>query len=273
MPVTQYDRAKLPRGDVNLLQTEIDAAISPRTVFEGPYWGVNGGIIVYTDDTLTAPQEAALDAAIAAHAGTPTDLIPPDIRENYNYVVIDDSNSPYTPGGEDYIYVDASAGIVQITLQSAAEGKQYWIEVKDGANTVSVEPVGGDSIDGGGSFNLIGTGSGRHIAPSSDTEWHSINIVASQAPRDVFASAVNIALSASDLGRTLLLTAGANATLPDPSVVVLGWWIEIKEAADLNTSDINPFAGENIDTVAGTLNLARLEARTLVTDGTDWWTI
>jgi hypothetical protein len=80
-------------------------------------------------------------------------------------------------------------------------------------------------------------------------------------------------LVAADIGKVMLLTGGNNATLPSPATVGPGWWIDIKEAGNSNLSDIVRAGAENIDGSAADVSLSRYESRTLVTDGTDWWSI
>jgi hypothetical protein len=91
--------------------------------------------------------------------------------------------------------------------------------------------------------------------------------------RTIATSAVNVVLVTADLGQVILLTSGANATLPAPGTVGSGWWVDIKEAGNSSLSDIVPSGAEDIDGTAASESLGKYEARTMVTDGTDWWSI
>lgn len=168
---------------------------------------------------------------------------------------------------------DTAPGYLTQKLTTATTGVA-WTEVNDGGDEDIRLDVDSASEGGQGLVELAtqaeadaGTDDTRALTPLK------LATAPMKQKRAMDVGGGPITLVTADLAKVVLLTGGNNATLPDPATVGSGWWVDLKEAGNSNLSDIVPNAAENIDGSGGALSLSRYEGRTLVTDGTDWWSI
>ena len=74
-----------------------------------------------------------------------------------------------------YLLCDTSSNAVTVTLPAVAAASGYLITVKniDGANNVTVQATGAETIDGGATDTLAGLSSGGYLSDGSN--WHIVN--------------------------------------------------------------------------------------------------
>jgi hypothetical protein len=168
---------------------------------------------------------------------------------------------------------DTTPGYLLDKMTTATAGVA-WTEINDGADEDLQLDIDSASTGGQGLIELAtqtevntGTDTTRAVTPAT------LAGTPMAQKRTIVASAIDITLVAANLGSVVLLTSGANATLPAPGTVGSGWWVDIKEAGNSTLSDIVPSGVEDIDGTAASESLGKYEARTMVTDGTDWWSI
>lgn len=89
-------------------------------------------------------------------------------------VTITHSDSPYTVTSQNLIFVDASGGNVFIHLPTAATGNQIFVSRLDASTTYvcEVDPVGGQTINGAGSFQLKYQYQSNVFISNGSTKWN-----------------------------------------------------------------------------------------------------
>jgi hypothetical protein len=161
------------------------------------------------------------------------------------------------------VLADASAGNVVITMPavSAAVGAVFQFKRVDStANTVTINRVGGDTIDGATSAILVGQYDFWEIRSDGVSAWRGLGALASAITAvgqcRLILSAGSLKLSAMDGNR--LTVNGRNCTIPDAGVTLAAtgltattrYYIYAVAAAGVVTSLEASTTGHSIDTTA-----------------------
>tara|TARA_Y100000296_G_C5109182_1_gene224204 strand:+ start:340 stop:849 length:510 start_codon:yes stop_codon:yes gene_type:complete len=150
MPVTKYTKPMGGTPDLVQLTDEINAdpTIAPKTVdsSKGLVW--TDQLAAWMSDALTAGEETALDAVLAAH--TPESLPGDSITVTADYVV---------QRGVKVIYADATAGNITITLPKLSKWSVDTLYIKKIAPSqknkrVLIQAPGSEELDGGSDIKL-----------------------------------------------------------------------------------------------------------------------
>jgi hypothetical protein len=133
------------------------------------------------------------------------------------------ADSPYTPGQELIILADASAGPITIDLPAlstyAVSIRQFKVIKTDGTgNAVTVDPSGGELINGVATFSLTGQYASAEIV-SGPTQWHVLISPSAPAPPPNLTVTTTDALTAGDIV-AYDNNAPAQTVLADPDVTL-----------------------------------------------------
>jgi hypothetical protein len=88
---------------------------------------------------------------------------------------IDNTDSPYRALTEGWIDCDTSAGNITVNLSSSVSYpyKVYHLRKTSASNTLTISPIGGDTIDGGGSITLTALNEEVTITNDAISAWTS----------------------------------------------------------------------------------------------------
>ena len=96
----------------------------------------------------------------------------------YNVVSITDSDSPYTMTEDvEVVLADATAGVITVNLPAVATSTELFYTVKKtdgGANVVTVDTPGAETIDGSANVGLAAQYSTVAVV-SDSANWHIIS--------------------------------------------------------------------------------------------------
>jgi hypothetical protein len=167
------------------------------------------------------------------------------------------------------ILVNAAAGNVTLTLPPAATLARLtysFVRIDNSSSTVTITPVGQDSVDGIGAFTLPIHGASRVIVADGVSAWNSTAGLVYSPVRLV--TGTNYTYQTTDRGQTIRRSNSGAAmadTLPSggTSGFQNGWWVEVinsDTAAQLTIS--GPVDNST------SVNVAPLQSQTINADGT-----